>query len=143
MAVFDYNLSLLQKGMNRYMHDSDNAIDKLLSIANFYRLEVKNIMRAGGCPILNTATDADDTHPRLKASVSRCISGWKKNIEKIVEQGIAEKIIRPGINATEFATIYIALIEGGIMMTKTTGNTYFLNTCIDKIESIIMHELMR
>jgi len=95
----------------------------------------------GGCPILNTAVEADDTHPLLKEKVSKSINAWKKTIESITKEGIKKKEIRPGVNPAEFATEFISLIEGGIMLTKATGNISMLNTCIRRIEKIINTEL--
>src|SRR3954454_5900893 len=84
LAVFDYNLSLLNNGMNAAIANSTNTIEKLRNMAGFYRSNFKTSMMHGGCPILNTAVEADDTHPVLKEKVSKSIKSWKKNIEAIV-----------------------------------------------------------
>ncbi|MCW3108656.1 MAG: TetR/AcrR family transcriptional regulator [Segetibacter sp.] len=141
LAVFDYNLSLLSKGINVIVSGSTNAIDTLLKMADFYRSQFKNTLTAGGCPILNTAIDADDTHPLLKEKASKSIKAWKKNIESIIKQGIAKNEVKSTVNAAEFATEYISLIEGGIMLAKTTGDVSMLNTCISRVEKIINSEL--
>ena len=112
-----------------------------MKTANFYRSEFKSTLTGGGCPILNTAVDADDTHPLLKDKASKSIKAWKKNIEAIIKQGIEKNEVKPNVNPAEFATEYIAMIEGGIMLAKTTGDTSMLNTCISRIEKIINTEL--
>lgn len=141
LAVFDHNLYLLNKGLNAVADDSSNAIDKLLNLANFHRLAFRNTLNRGGCPILNTAVEADDTHPLLKEKVSKSIKAWKNNIESIVKKGILENEINATTNASEFATEYISLVEGGILLAKTTGDFSLLNTCIARIEKIINSEL--
>jgi len=141
LAVFDYNLSLLNKGLSAAINSSTNALDKLLKMAEFYRLEFKNAMSRGGCPILNTAVDSDDTHPLLKEKVSKSIKGWKKSIEMIVSLGISKGEIKSDTDSAQFATEFIALIEGGIMMAKATNNSSLLYACIDRIEKIINTEL--
>jgi uncharacterized protein with gpF-like domain len=90
---------------------------------------------------LNTAVDADDTHPALKQKVSAGIQGWKAKIESIVKKGIQAKEIKHTVNASAFATEFIALIEGGIMLAKVTGNFSMLNTCINRALKIIDTEL--
>ena len=141
LAVFDYNLSLLKKGLSAIAASRTNAVDKLMKMANFYRSEFKNTLTHGGCPILNTAIEADDTHPILKERVLESIKSWKKVIESITKDGIERKEIKSKVNAAEFATEYISLIEGGIMLAKATGNISMLNTCICRIEKIIKNEL--
>src|SRR4051812_49192949 len=62
LAVYDYNLSRLNKAIDETVAEGTNSIEKLLKMANFYRSRFKSLMATGGCPILNTAVDADDTH---------------------------------------------------------------------------------
>lgn len=141
IAAFDYNLSLLNNGVNAVIKSSTNAIDKLLKMADFYRSSFKKTLANGGCPILNTATEVDDTHPLLKERASKSIKAWKRTIVSIIKQGIAKNEIKPTVDAGEFAIEFISLIEGGIMLAKTTGDTSMLGTCISRIEKIIISEL--
>jgi TetR/AcrR family transcriptional repressor of nem operon len=143
LAVFDYNLSVLQKGMAATMAGSTNAIEKLLRMADFYRKEFKGTISRGGCPILNTSVEADDTHPLLKEKAAKGIKAWKKNIVTIIKEGLEKKEVNPSVNPVEFATEFISLIEGGIMIAKTTGDVSMLNTCVNRIEKIIQTELKR
>ena len=141
LSAFDYNLSLLNKTRSALVANGSNSIDKLLNMARFYRVEFKSSMIPGGCPILNTAIEADDTHPLLKDKVSKAIKAWKKSIETIVYQGIEKQEIKPTTNAGDFATEFIAIIEGGIMLYKVTGNRNLLDTCINRLEKTITREL--
>jgi len=141
LSAFDYNLSLLSKTRSALVATGSNSIEKLLNMAKFYRAEFKSSMIPGGCPILNTAIEADDTHPQLREKVSKAIKAWKKSIEAIVLQGIEKHEIKSTIKAAEFATEFIAIIEGGIMLYKVTGNRSLLDTCIDRVEKIITREL--
>lgn len=137
LAAFDYNVSLLTNCLNEAIAAVPGAISKLLKMADFYRSGFKNSLQRGGCPILNTAIEADDTHPALKEKVAKSIRSWKKNIESIVRQGIDAKEIKSSVDAAEFATEYMALIEGGTMLAKATGNSNMLYTCIGRVEKII------
>ncbi len=141
LAVFDYNLTTLNNQVNARSAAGKTAIDKLLLMANFYRVEFKTVIVSGGCPILNTAVEADDTHTLLKEKVSKAIKAWKKNIESIVKQGIANGEILNKVNPAEFANEFIALIEGGIMLSKVTGDTAMLHTAVNRIVTIINNEL--
>lgn len=141
LAVFDYNLSLLNKGLAAAVGECKGSIAKLQGMTNFYRAGSKTLSTRGGCPILNTAIESDDTHPALKEKAAKGLKNWKKNIESLVEAGIKRKEIRPDINAGVFATEFIALIEGGIMISKLTNNSTMLHTCLDRIEKIIKEEL--
>ena len=80
LAVYDYNFSRLNIGLETVVAGCNSSIDALKKMANFYRTEFKNTVFTGGCPILNTAIEADDTHPELKARAAKSIKDWKKKI---------------------------------------------------------------
>lgn len=141
LAVFDYNVLLLNKGIKAAAQGSYNAVGKLHKMADFYVAENASPGTRGGCPILNTSIDADDTHPQLKARAAKSLRMWKKSIEKLVLEGIAEKTIKPTAKGNTFATEYIALVEGGILLSRTTGDITFLKTCVERIHKIINKEL--
>lgn len=141
LKVFDYNHSTVTNKINAAVAAKANAVDKLLAMASFYSTGCKELFTNGGCPILNTAVEADDSHPLLKKKAADSIKSWKKNIEAIINKGIDKKEIKPSVNAAEFATTFIALIEGGIMMAKATGDMGMLNNSITRINKIIMTEL--
>src|SRR5262249_49985188 len=107
LAVFDYNTSILSNGLNASSSGKGSSIGKLLKMADYYRSEAENSFARGGCPILNTAVEADDTHPALKESVSSTIRKWKKNIELIIRRGIESKEIKASVDAAKFATEYM------------------------------------
>jgi TetR/AcrR family transcriptional repressor of nem operon len=140
-AAFDYNLSLLQDGMHEQLKSANTATERLSAMINFYRSNIKEVMKRGGCPILNTATDADDTHPLLKKKVVKSIRSWKKNIETILEQGQAAGEITKDLDTTLFAIAFIALIEGGIMLASVSGDANMLYACADRAAAMVHTEL--
>ena len=141
LAVFDYNFSKLNKGLDAVIAGCTNSIEALMRMADFYRVEIRSTITGGGCPILNTAIEADDTHPELKQRAAKSIKDWKKKIEAVIKKGIAAGQIKSTVNAADFATEFISIIEGGIMLAKTIGDTGMLNTCIRRVEKIINTEL--
>ena len=141
VAVFEYNIKRLNSGINAAAASGANTIDKLLKMAEFHREQFKTSASRGGCPILNTAIDADDTHPLLKDKVARSIRAWKENIEKIVQEGIVKKEIKSSVNAAEFSTEFISLVEGGIMLAKATNDIALLSTAVNRVKRIINSEL--
>jgi AcrR family transcriptional regulator len=141
LAAFDYNLAGLNEKINARLAIGKTSIEKLIHMANFYRTGFKSSLNSGGCPILNTAVDADDTHPLLKQKVAAGIQNWKAKIESIVKKGIQAKEIKATANPAVFATEFIAMIEGGIMLARATGSISMLNTCIARAVKIIETEL--
>ncbi len=83
----------------------------------------------GGCPILNTAVDVDDTNEPLRKVVQDAANEWEMFITSIFEDGKKKKIFIKNIDPVKEAHFFMAAIEGAIMFTKLHRNiSYGLNT---------------
>lgn len=83
----------------------------------------------GGCPILNTAVDVDDTNEPLRKVVQEAANEWEMFMTSIFEDGKKKKIFNKTIDPVKEAHFFIAAIEGAIMFTKLHRNiNYGLNT---------------
>lgn len=107
----------------------DNSLDKLKAVVYFYKERILNPPIEGGCPIQNTAIDADDGNPALRAKVKQTIDLWRENIKKNIHNGMKRGEVRLEVNATDFAIQFVANLEGGIML----SNLYKDVHCFDVI----------
>jgi AcrR family transcriptional regulator len=137
IAVYEYNLSLVMKGLRRAAETEETMLGKLRAMTEFHRRDFKRVLTCGGCPVLNTAVEADDSHPLLRQRAADTILSWKNSIERIVSAGKTNGEIRQDTDGEAFAAAYIALIEGGIMLSKATGNESLLGHCLDRIAHMI------
>jgi hypothetical protein len=76
----------------------------------------------GGCALMNTAIDADDGNPLLRARARSAMHEWIEYIENTVRQGIAQGEITQKTSATSVASVMIATLEGSLMITRLTQN---------------------
>ncbi|TRW26644.1 TetR/AcrR family transcriptional regulator [Flavobacterium zepuense] len=130
LAAFDYNHATLSSAIKRKMEDKAHPIDKIKVFLDvFADLQYVTNLKYG-CPILNTAIEADDTHEQLRLRAANAIDKWYKNIGGIIESGQETGQIKDGVDAKEFAGAYIAIIEGGIMLTKVTGKQDGINAAV-------------
>lgn len=137
LAALEYNISKIKGEIADRIGPIGNSCDKLVAFAEFYRDMFDKISQRGGCPILNAAIDSDNTELPLRDFVIRSISDWIDRIILIIRRGIKRREIKESIDAEAYATLFVTLIEGGIMLSKVTGcKTYLerdLNFLIDKI----------
>ena len=91
----------------------------------------------GGCPILNTITEADDTHPRLKAKAVDALLSWKDQIAGQIVEGINAKEFKADVNAEEMAVTIVALLEGAVLFTKATGKASYRKGIINSVQKLI------
>jgi TetR/AcrR family transcriptional repressor of nem operon len=88
-------------------------------VANF--VERRGII-PGGCPLLNTAIDADDGNSVLRGRARRALCGWRSYIISIISAGIKAREIRPRIDAKKLATLIISSLEGSVMLYRLERN---------------------
>mgnify|MGYP002336028023 CR=1 FL=1 len=92
---------------------------------------------AGGCPILNTATDSDDTHPLLRARASAAAAGWQAQLRAVTEEGQRRGEIHYDVDAESLATVVVATLEGGLMLSKLHGDPAHLERAADHLRGHI------
>ncbi|WP_223558079.1 TetR/AcrR family transcriptional regulator [Chryseobacterium lathyri] len=142
LEVYKYNSSLLSKSMARSLGEEfPTTIDKLNAFVSFYRKNWKAVFENGGCPLMNAATEADDTFPSLKKQVTQSFEGWIKKITAVIIEGQKTGEIQPDIDADAYGSLFIMLIEGGILLSKTTEDEKYLNLALDRILFMIDKEL--
>lgn len=137
LEAFDYNYSLIVSYLKKQIELKSNMIDRLLVYPQTYRIFLELPILKAGCPILNTSTEADDTHPLLRAKAIKALSFWKKAIEKLIFTGIQRNEIKEETNANEFSYLLMSLIEGAVMQAKVTGNSEVLNVTMNHLEKMI------
>lgn len=142
VASFEYSVELVTEKVKLRADQKLKSYEKINVVIDFYRNYLTNPPVDGGCPILNTSVEADDTNPILKARVIKALDNWRGSMAGTIKKGIKSKEINPNIDANEFATVFIATLEGGIMMSKVYDNVKALNIILNRLEKMVEEELI-
>jgi TetR/AcrR family transcriptional repressor of nem operon len=124
-ASIDHLLEKQAKRMAEIMNKEKTAVKKLCAYLNT-QLNPMNPYIAGGCPILNFSVEADDTDPVLKQKLKGVVERVQNRIISIIEEGIAGGELSPEINASDYALKMFASIEGGMMISRITGDSKYM-----------------
>jgi TetR/AcrR family transcriptional repressor of nem operon len=124
--AFDYTWNEARRVRLPDADPADGAIVWLKEVvANFIN---RRSPVAGGCPLLNTATESDDGNPILRARVTKALRNWVLRLETVLEDGAKRGEIRPGVDSRHVATIIVATLEGGLMMSRLERSDETLRT---------------
>jgi TetR/AcrR family transcriptional repressor of nem operon len=130
--AFDY---AWKSAFETRIHDLEqvpNSIEKLKRfIANF--IDSRPAV-PGGCPVLNTAVEADDGNPLLRDRVRAAWREWRDYLADIVAAGLKRKEIRAEVDAKEVATLIISSLEGALMISRLERNKAALLTAQSHLE---------
>jgi TetR/AcrR family transcriptional repressor of nem operon len=139
--AFDYTWEAAWNARLLHVDEKANGVQKLKQlIANFvdHRSPV-----AGGCPILNTAIDADDGNPVLRAHVAKALRSWVSRLQAIVEQAQKRGESRPRVDPRAVATLIVATLEGALMMSRLQRNDEALRGVQSHLNRYLENEVGR
>jgi len=137
LASFDHNFQLVASYIRSKMEERASVIDKLLVYPETYRNYLKLPFLNNGCPIANTSTEADDTHPALRAKAAEALLFWRNALERRLKHGIDNNELRADININEVVSVIMGLIQGGVLQAKLTGKMNGLNASMNFLERMI------
>ena len=142
-AAFEFSLAKVRLELLSTINKHPSALGKLYSILDFYKNYTLKPSVEGGCPILNTAVDADDAYPFLKRKAKIALNDMLNGLQQIIELGIGMKELKSTVNARKVAEMIFAQIEGGIMMAKVLDDVNLLNSVLENLRSYIESHLKR
>lgn len=131
LQAFDYAVGVLRAEIALAVGDKRNAVDRLLGLMTFYKNQAEGHPFAGGCPVMNTAIEADDTQPALRERAKAAMEEWYQFIRRIILRGKEKGEIRAEIDAEMLATVYLSMMEGAIMQSRLNGNLRPMNRAME------------
>ena len=137
LAAFDHALEQVNQRYLQAIRQSTDAVTRLRAIVHTFAELQRDVPLAGGCPIMNTAIDSDDAHPRLRQRATEALDGWHDMLAGIIRRGQERGQLIPTAEPAAVATRLIALMEGGLMMTRLTQDPAHLTYTLAGLESWI------
>jgi AcrR family transcriptional regulator len=119
LEAFEHNTAVVAGRIRAALDGRAEAVDRLRAVVDTFRTFVERPPLAGGCPLLNTATESDDTHPalreRAREKMTELLDG---TVTRIVRRGIERGELRADLDARQTATVVVAALEGAIMLSR-------------------------
>jgi TetR/AcrR family transcriptional regulator, transcriptional repressor for nem operon len=131
LQTFDYSVDLIRQEFATAIKGKRNAIERLIAIMGVYRALSEGSPVIGGCPILNTAIEADDAHPALHQRARQSMEELRDFIRRIVTRGIERQEIRPEVDPDSLATLMMATLEGAIMLARLYEDPVHMDRAIN------------
>jgi TetR/AcrR family transcriptional repressor of nem operon len=133
--AFRYSLANAVKVRMEGLDPAQSPLEKLRFIVRRF-VEQPSPM-PGGCPLMNTAIDADDGNAVLRKLVQTGLAEWKSRLSAIVEDGIRGRKIRASVEPRTIANTIIATLEGALMISRLEGNRTALTDARNALESML------
>ncbi|PSR17632.1 TetR/AcrR family transcriptional regulator [filamentous cyanobacterium CCP3] len=137
LEAFDFAVQRIQGRFRGALKGKRHAVERLTAILGVYERFLADPPVQGGCPLLNTAVESDDTHPALREKTQLAMDTWRSLIERIVNKGMARGELMPATDGQDVATLLIATLEGGIMLSKLYDDPAHLERVLNHLTSYV------
>jgi AcrR family transcriptional regulator len=133
LAAFDHAVGLVRGLFREALAGREGAIERLDAIVGVYANLADGSLLPGGCPILNTAVEADDTLPALRDRARAAMGDCLRVIGATVKEGIHRGELRPETDPRTVATVVAATLEGAIVLTRLYEDGDYMRRATDHL----------
>lgn len=133
LEAFDFAQSQMQQRFRGLFQGRSHACDRLLAMVELFRSIIVDPLFPGGCLLLNTAIEADDTNPVFLRRAQQTADVWQEYVARTVQLGIERQQIKPATDPARVLTTLLASLEGAIMLCKLYGDTSYIEHIVEHL----------
>ncbi|MBD8499729.1 TetR/AcrR family transcriptional regulator [Paenibacillus arenosi] len=138
LEAFDYSTKLVAERFMTAIDGEATATAKILAMCEVYRDAAHNPPLKGGCPLLNTAVESDQTIPLLREKASEAYIDMLTIIQNILEQGIRDGEYHSEMDTEATASFILSSLEGSIMSSRLTMNNIHIAFVKKNLEYVLI-----
>lgn len=135
-AAFQYNYETLVQP-NLEIDPALRPKEQLIAIFENYKKMIFKPKIAGGCPLLNTGAEVDDTNEEFRQLTRSYIEQVIAVMEDILEKGVASGCFKPAVKPKQEAQYLFASVQGAILLVTTLKNREPVFNIFERIHSYL------
>ncbi len=141
LSAFEYNRNILLAEIREKLSITGSSLDKLFSLASFYRQYDVFTLPLGGCPILNIGVDAQHNNSQLAAAAKETVKEIEGDIALVLENGQNLGELRLPVPPLQFAKQMYTMLQGAVAMATITRDRKYLVNTVAYLEQLIKREI--
>ena len=115
--AFDYSWEKAVSGRLDGVAEVANCVNRLKKMNDNF-VELRAGLVPGGCPLMNTAIEADDGNVVLRARARKALQNWTVRLSKITTEGIKKQQINHRIDPLKLSHLIIGSLEGALLISR-------------------------
>lgn len=135
--AFRYTISKMRSVGSKSMLSKTTYRSMLEALFGFFLKAVLNPPVRGGCPLLNTAVEADDHRPSMRKTVVAELEKSVNSITKLLDRGKHAGEFRKDFNSRDMAMLFFCSIEGAIMYSRVSGSAEAMTIVTKNLKTIL------
>ena len=133
--AFRFALAQNVKVRTEHLDEIPNSINKLKKVVQLF-VDLPSAI-PGGCPLMNTAIDADDGNEALRDLARKGIQDWRARLTRIIEAGIKANEIRRSTDPRRIANTLIATLEGALKISRLENSRNALRDAQTTLDTLL------
>ena len=121
LATFEHVVGKIRVALAESVRGVRNALERLDRVVSVFRRMARGFPVPGGCPVMNTAIEADHAHPGLCAVARKTMDEWRRFLGGIVASGVERGELSESADAGQLSYFIISTLEGAIMLGSLYG----------------------
>ena len=118
LEAFQYAIKKVRETVKAELTGLSSPKKQLIALLDFYAGYVFDPPIAGGCPLMNTAVEADDYRLTMRRVVVKELLATINFIRDLIQEGIQQKEFHADIDPLEIAYTLFCAIEGALMFSR-------------------------
>jgi AcrR family transcriptional regulator len=137
LEAFEYAVGRMRDRLLDSLKGKTTAKEKLLALFAVARNASREEAFRGGCPIMNLAVESDDADPALRDAARKAMGQLIGLFERVIAEGIKQSEFPAGDDAHAWATLIVASVEGGVLLSNLYKDRKYMETVLDHLERSI------
>jgi AcrR family transcriptional regulator len=122
VASFEYAWQEVNAYFARTLHGIESGAPRLRAYVDAFEEYVKRPVVLGGCPLVNSALEADDALPFLMERVRAAFREMRSFVRHQVQRGVEKGHFRADTDVDAVTDFSIASLDGAIVLARGTGS---------------------
>lgn len=123
--------------MRQHLSQVTTNKQRLVALLEFFAAYVKKPPVPGGCPLLNTAIEADDYRTSMRRAVVKELTSTIDFITTLLKQGVMAGEFVKNINARELAYTFFCCVEGALMFSRVERSNEPMDIIVKHCKKIL------
>lgn len=135
--AFRYAIGQIKEAVKLRLKGVSSCKEQLVAMVDFYAQFVFDPPVAGGCPLLNTAVEADDHRVSMRKVVVEEFLSTIQFIAGLLRKGVEAGEFTPTINPEEQAYSFFCAIEGAMIFSRVEQSREPMDIIVRHCKSVL------